>query len=144
MRISGFGSISDTFSNSVIDDNCDGKVGQGDGLFSTVTTVTDTTGKTVIFITIDSIGGYVQLLNSLRSTIVQQLNGAVAANDIILSASHSHSAVDMNYCSSAAKGTVVRAYYDYYVDTITKAAAIRPLFPLEKKERRLEQLRSWK
>lgn len=122
VRISGFGSIADTFSDSVIDDNCDNKIGQGDGLFSTVTTVSDTTGKTVIFITIDSIGGYTNLLNSLKDSIVKQLNGAVSADDIVLSASHAHSAVDMNFCSSAKKGTAVRAYYDYYVDTITKAA----------------------
>lgn len=122
VRISGFGSIADTFSDSVIDDNCDGKVGQGDGLFSTVTTVTDTTGKTVIFITIDSIGGYPQLLQPLKTAIVQQLKGAVTADNIILSASHAHSAVDMIYCSSAAKGTAVRAYFDYYVSTITNAA----------------------
>ena len=54
--LAGYSSSLNRLSNTMADDNSDGKVGLGDGLFTTCTVVTNQEGATILFVTLDAIG----------------------------------------------------------------------------------------
>lgn len=134
--MSGFGDIGSAITENLYDDNGDGHSGPGDGLAVTVTSVTDDWGNTVMYITIDSIGGYAQLTEAVRKTIPQALEekvgkSVITPDRIMVSANHSHSSVNLQTCSQNYKlnslvddtpTTAVGAYWCHYVDTVTQAA----------------------
>jgi hypothetical protein len=141
--MAGYGAYSTPSCASIIDDNGDGKIGLGDGLYSTVTTVTDDWGNTVIYVTIDSIGGYAGLTASLRSSIpaaLKQLTGkeVLSGDKIMVSANHSHNSVNIDTCrgdylkmvdnvyinqdENGNATTAWGAYFQYYLKTVTDAA----------------------
>ncbi len=131
-RLAGSGTATNNYAYNLLDDNADGKIGYGDGLQVTATSVTDSNGKTVVFLTIDSIGGYQVMLNNLKTSVVagiQEAGGTIDSNSIYLNGSHSHNAPDMENLSSTysqndryGTPTPVGAYWDYYRNRITAAA----------------------
>ena len=124
VKLSGYGTISERRADSVSDDNGDGLVLPGqDGLQLTCTSVTDDWGTTVMYITIDSIGGYENFTKAARNAIVAELGAdVISANNIMVSGSHSHEGPDLGNCAGSAEGTALRAYYDYYVARAVEAA----------------------
>lgn len=105
----------------LFDDNGDGVQGEGDGLYTTATAVTDPYGKTIIYVTIDSLQGYSYVTADARTAIVEQLgSNVIAPEQIMVSGSHTHSGGYFQGMRTAtgAKG----AYYQYIVSQITAAA----------------------
>ena len=105
----------------LFDDNGDGVQGEGDGLYTTATAVTDPYGKTIIYITIDSLQGYSYVTADARTAIVEKLGSdVIAPEEIMVSGSHTHSGGYFQGMRTAtgAKG----AYYQYIISQITAAA----------------------
>ena len=107
--------------SGLFDDNGDGVQGEGDGLHTTATAVTDPYGKTVIYITIDSLQGYSNVTTDARAAIVAQLGSDVITKDqIMVSGSHTHSG---GYFQGMRTATGARGeYYKYIISQITAAA----------------------
>jgi len=105
----------------LFDDNGDGVQGEGDGIYTTATAVTDPYGKTVIYITIDSLQGYSYLTNGARAAIVERLGSDVITEDqIMVCGSHSHSSAAFN--SLKGKAGAQGEYFEYVLNQITSAA----------------------
>ena len=114
LKLTGNGNDSERVCTGIMDDNDNGVVDDGDGLFTTATAVTDPYGKTVIYITIDALQGYGNVTNDVRAKIVAALgSGVITADQIMVNANHSHSAP--NFSSNS-------TYYNYVVTQITNAA----------------------
>ncbi len=131
-RLAGSGTATNNYAYNLLDDNGDGKVGYGDGLQVTATSVTDQNRKTIIFITIDSIGGYWIMLRNMETILVDAIRkagGNIDATSIYVNGSHSHSAPNMENLASVystndnkGKPTPVGAYWDYYRYRVRDAA----------------------
>lgn len=105
----------------LFDDNNDGVRGEGDGIYTTATAVTDPAGKTIIYITIDSLQGYSAITSDVRTAIVEQLGSNVIARDqIMVNGSHSHSSAP--FSSLRNKAGAKGVYYNYVISQITAAA----------------------
>ena len=121
--LAGYSNSTSRLASALADDNGDGLIGEGDGVAVTVTSVTDDWDKTVMYVTIDSIGAYKRFTTDIREAIVAAMPaGTISASEIMVSASHSHAAPDINECVNAEEGTALRAYYDYYVARVAEAA----------------------
>ena len=121
--LAGYGNSSSRLTDGIFDDNGDGIETVGDGLAVTATSVTDDWGKTVIYLTMDSIGAYSKFVKAVRAGIVAELTtDVVSESDIMVSASHCHEAPDLDLCAAAEDGTALKAYYDYYVEQAIAAA----------------------
>ena len=110
--------------NTVVDTNGDNLRGKGDGIYSTATSVTDSEGNTVIFVTIDAIGGYPNLLNELKKSVVagvKAAGGNIQPDQIYLNASHSHRGIDLSRLAQN-KAAPVQAYWTYYKQMVSDAA----------------------
>ncbi len=110
--------------STVIDTNGDNLRGKGDGIYATVTSVTDSDGNTVIFVTLDGIAGYPAMLNALKTSAVKGIaaaGGNLTADRIYVNGSHSHRGIDLSRLSSntTAPG---KAYWEYYKQMVTDAA----------------------
>lgn len=129
--LGGYGDVSTRLADKMTDDNGDGIVGLGDGLFGTATSVTDSLGNTVIYITMDFLNGNANLTKAVREKVVAELGvDNIAANQIMISGSHSHEAPDFyslynawntydkNGIQFSARGT----YWQYLIDQLTSAA----------------------
>ena len=122
VELTGNGNDWDRVCQGFMDDNGDGVVGEGDGLFTTATAVTDPYGKTVIYITIDSLQGYALLTRDSRSAIVEALGPDVISGDqIMVNGNHTHSGPYFAGLKSH-KDEAFKAYYQYTVQQITDAA----------------------
>lgn len=98
--LGGYGNAKTRLGERMIDDNGDGYITLGDGLFATVTTVTDAKENTVIFVTLDTLGVTETVSNAVRNKIVKALGSAtVDANQIIVSGSHNHAGPDWDSLS---------------------------------------------
>lgn len=133
-RLAGAGTSANNYACGLLDDNGDGKVGYGDGLQVTATTVTDENGKTAVFITIDSIGGYLVMRNPIEKELITRTNGAIQANSIYVNGSHSHNAPDMENLNTAYNNEPngpVGAYWTYYKSRVVDAvlAALNSAVP---------------
>ncbi len=105
-----------------MDDNDDGVVGEGDGLFTTATAVTDPYGKTMIYITIDSLQGYAGLTKAVRTNIVKELGAnKISGDQIMVNGNHTHSGPYFDGLKSSKKPGEAE-YYEYTVAQITAAA----------------------
>ena len=126
--LSGYANSHERPSGSIMDDNGDGFVGIGDGLHITCTTVTDTSGTTIVFFTVDAISGYEELLNSAAPRVMSELakfGGSVKKANIFVNGSHTHEGAD--YGTVKTNGTsnrdrLWRAYFDYIIDCMVNAA----------------------
>ena len=98
----------------LIDDNGDKKVDENDGLAVTCIAVTDYTGKTILLITIDLIGGV--MLDRVRKGICERVDAAIASGElsnvelaedqIYYAGTHTHNAPDTTvYTSKGKTGT---------------------------------------
>ena len=133
--LSGYGNITtDRNADKMTDDNGDGILGLGDGVFTTATAVSDDWGTTVIFVTIDNINGVPQLTEKVRTLVVKALGGVINTDQIMISANHSHEAPTLNTCYSSwntnmnpdnanrtGKVTALGVYWLYYVDRVVAA-----------------------
>lgn len=120
--LSGYGKT-DRFVTSLTDDNGDGYVGYGDGIFVTCTSVTDSKGNTVMYLSLDGTNTNAELVRVVRNAIVAQLGETViSADQIMVSSSHSHAGPAIPTCRKEAAGTAYRAYYDYVVAQMAAAA----------------------
>ena len=121
--LSGYGNSTERLATGMTDDNGDGVVDEKDGLFTTCTSVTDAYGKTVMYITIDTIGAYSNLVSDLRKAIIAELgSNVISIGDIMVSASHTHEGPDYGTCRSAQTGSAWRKYYNYALAQMTDAA----------------------
>ena len=78
--LSGYANSTERPSSGIIDDNGDGYTGLGDGLHITCTTVTDPTGVTLVYFTIDAISGYTNVLNDAAAGVTAVLGNTVRAD----------------------------------------------------------------
>ena len=95
----------------LVDDNGDGYITSEDGLKVTTIAVSDDTGKTVLLITVDLIGG--SMINQVRTAVAErleeaQLNGELtdvdlSADGIYYAGTHTHEAPDVTVYSSKGK-----------------------------------------
>lgn len=95
----------------LMDDNGDGKVTADDGLKATCMAVTDAKGKTVLFITVDLIGG--TMINKVNVAVKERVDAAVASGElsnvdlakeaIYYGGTHTHSAPDTTVYVAAGK-----------------------------------------
>lgn len=124
--LAGYNSSDTRYSTKIMDDNNDGKIGIGDGVFVTATSVTDSYGTTVIYISLDAVAAFDYIVSDTKSKIVDQvrkLGGTISADRIMISASHSHTAPDMDRIHAVkTSGSALEAYYNYYVDQVVAAA----------------------
>lgn len=130
LQLTGNGNDSERVCTGLMDDNDDGIVGDGDGLFTTATAVTDHYGKTVIYITIDSLQGNGIITNKARNAIVSTLGkNVITADQIMVNANHTHSAPVMsgdatyqNYVVTQITNAAVEAYNDRAEAVMTKGS----------------------
>lgn len=126
--LSGYANSTERPSGGIIDDNGDGYTGIGDGLHITCTTVTDSTGTTLIYFTLDAISGYSNVLNDAAAGVVAALGGAVRTDHVFLNGSHTHEGADFGTikktitASSSDRDRLWRAYYDYVIQRMVDAA----------------------
>ena len=135
----------DTNGDGTIDPDKDGtKKGNGydpdDGLFTTCTAITDSSGNTVLFITLDTLGAFSNLTNDARAQIIKSMNADpaawgnvnVMADAIIINGSHTHSSLRLSdtsvygcydgvYSESTANYEA-KQYYKRLIDQIVAAA----------------------
>jgi len=135
--LSGYGAITTRLAGKMTDDNGDGLIGLGDGIFVTATVVTDDWGNTVIYMTTDLINGFSYLTSAVRNAIVAAIGSdKIKPEQIILTGSHTHEGPtlsncysswynNMNSANSKATGdvTALGSYWLYFVDQM-KAAAV--------------------
>lgn len=121
-NLTGNGDDSDRPVLGLYDDNGDGEQGDGDGIFTTCTAVTDPQDKTVLFVTIDAIGAQSDLVKDAKKAIEEKLGKNVISQDqIMISASHTHSGphfADLRNKGDASQ----KAYYQHVIDQIAQAA----------------------
>lgn len=134
--LSGYGAITTRLADKMTDDNGDGLIGLGDGIFVTATVVTDDWGNTVIYMTTDLINGFSYLTSAVRNAIVAAIGAdKIKPEQIILTGSHTHEGPtlsncytswnsNMNTANSKATGdvTALGSYWLYFVDQMTAAA----------------------
>ena len=98
----------------LVDDNGDGVIDANDGLKATCVAITDETGKTVLLINIDLIGG--TMISKVNAAIVARVEAALASGelsgvslakeDIYYGGTHTHNAPDTTvYASGGKTGT---------------------------------------
>lgn len=122
VELSGNGNNWERPCDGFMDDNDDGVVGEGDGLFTTATAITDPYGKTVIYITIDSLQGYSVVTNDARNAIVNALGkNVISADQIMVNANHTHSGPTFSSMKTS-KNPAFNAYYEYTINQIVDAA----------------------
>lgn len=92
--LSGYGESYARLAKGWLDDNGDGVADDKDGLFTTCIAVTDENDKTMLFISYDAINAEDAHVKSVRTSIVEALDGAVGMDDIMINASHSHYSPD--------------------------------------------------
>ena len=95
----------------LMDDNGDGVVTSDDGLKATCMAVTDANGKTVMFITVDLIGG--TMISKVNKAVVERVTAAIEAGEITnvdlakeaiyYGGTHTHSAPDTTVYVAAGK-----------------------------------------
>ena len=132
--LTGNGNDSERACNGMMDDNGDGEIGEGDGLFTTCTAVTDANGTTVLYITLDTLQGDPTLVTDIRNATMNALGASVVnGNQIIISGSHTHSGPyllnaknqKVQYKEENADGvfeTKTKTYYQYICDQAAAAA----------------------
>ena len=134
--LSGYGAITTRLAGKMTDDNGDGLIGLGDGIFVTATVVTDDWGNSVIYMTTDLINGYSTLTSAVRKAIVAAIGSdKIKPEQIIVSGSHTHEGPtlsncysswynNMNSANSKATGdvTALGSYWLYFIDQMTAAA----------------------
>jgi len=130
--LSGYGSISTRLAGKMTDDNGDGIIGLGDGIYVTATAVTDDWGNTVIYMTADLNDAYSMLTSKVRSAIVSAIGAdKIKESQILITCSHSHEAPTMSSCfsswnknmnTSEPSVTALGAYWLYFIDQMTAAA----------------------
>lgn len=90
IALSGYGESYARPAKGWMDDNGDGVIDDQDGMKATCIAVTDDNDKTMLFIAYDMINAADTQVRNVRQAIVKALDGAVAMDDIMMSASHSH------------------------------------------------------
>ena len=93
--LTGNGDDADRPCDGIMDDNGDGVVDEKDGLFVTCVSVTDAAENTVMILSLDLLKGYNTIIDSVRKAIVERVaaeGGAITADQIVISGSHTHSA----------------------------------------------------
>lgn len=95
----------------LIDDNGDGRINEDDGLAVTCIAVTDSAGKTVLMITIDTIGG--NLIDEVRTEICTRVEAALLSSElenvdlskdgIYFAGTHTHNAPDVTVYNANGK-----------------------------------------
>lgn len=139
VQLTGNGNDIERACSGMMDDNGDGEVGEGDGIFTTCTAITDTNGTTVLFITMDTLQGDPDLIKEIRNSIMNTLGADVInGNQIFVSGSHTHSGPSLQnaknqYVSytytetdTSTQQTVTKQgskqYYKYIIEQIVAAA----------------------
>ena len=123
VRLTGNGNDTERECTGMMDDNDDGEVGDGDGLHTTCTVITDPYGNTIMYITIDSLQGYAVITNDVRKAIVNAIGfNNITAKQILVNGSHSHSSTYFPTHKTTNNSNFFKSYYQYVIDQITSAA----------------------
>lgn len=123
ISMGGHGDSLHRIANCLTDDNGDGYIGYGDGIFITCTSVTDNSGNTVMYFTVDTTGADATMTTEIREKVVAALGrNVISENQIMITANHSHAGPAFGNHRKAAAGTAWRAYYDYVVQQMIDAA----------------------
>ncbi len=116
VQLTGNGNDYDRNCTGQMDDNDDGVIGEGDGLYTTCTAVSDTFGNTVMYFTIDALQGYSSPTSDVRTAVVEALGKDVITKDrIMVNGSHTHSGVNFN--------TMKKTHPDYYAYIVSQMTA---------------------
>lgn len=118
VQLTGNGNDYDRNCTGQMDDNDDGVIGEGDGLHTTCTAVSDAFGNTVMYFTIDALQGYSSPTSDVRTAVVEALGSdVITADRIMVNGSHTHSGVNFNTMKSTHPD-----YYAYIISQMTAAA----------------------
>lgn len=120
--LTGNGNDSERVCTGMFDDNGDNSIGEGDGMFTTCTAVTDANGTTVLYVTLDTLQGETTAVADIRNRIMKDLkdaegNAVVNGNQIMISGSHTHSAPNLLKVKQDYKST----YYEYILSQVSAA-----------------------
>ena len=109
--------------SKMVDDNGDGYIGYGDGIFTTCTSVTDSKGKTVFYITVDGLKVYGEATDIRNAIIAAMREEGVSVDDgqIMISASHAHASPSYSACKRNSD-PAIKAYFYYAVEQMKNAA----------------------
>ena len=126
--MAGYSNPLNRLSGQMVDDNGDGMVGLGDGLFTTCTAVTDQRGTTVLYITLDALHTYEEFYEEVIPAVSAAVG--VPESNIMFSTSHNHEGPEYDYLKWYGKGSVNGvgnynswgAYFDYAKAQIVAAA----------------------
>lgn len=120
LPMGGYGNQEDRHATCLTDDNGDGYISYGDGVYFTCTSVTDSYGKTVMYMTVDVTGIGDSTVDKIRDGIVKRLSQQVISkNQIIINANHSHSGMSF---TTGTEGSAYEAYYYYMIERAVDAA----------------------
>jgi len=119
VELTGNGNNWERACTGFMDDNDDGVVGEGDGIFTTATAVTDPYGETMFYITIDSLQGYSNVTADVRNALAEQLG--VKKNHVMVNGNHTHSGPYFGGLKTSSNEQF-KAYYQYVVQQIIDAA----------------------
>ena len=109
LPMGGYGNGSERHITCLTDDNGDGYITYGDGVYFTCTSVTDGYGKTVMYMTVDTTSISESVVEEVRKAIIAKLGrDVIKENEIMINANHSHSSM------SFTKGTAGSAYEAFY------------------------------
>lgn len=120
LPMGGYGNQEERHVTCLTDDNGDGFITYGDGVYFTCTSVTDSYGKTVMYMTVDvtSIGD--GTVSAVRKAIIEKLGSDVISEDeIMINANHSHSSMSF---TAGTEGSAYEAYYNYMINQAAEAA----------------------
>ena len=107
--------------NRLFDDNGDGVVDEHDGVFVTATAITDSKKNTVLFITLDFLRGYSEVVNPAKISIVSALGSNVISEDrIYFCANHTHSGPPIDTLEEGNDDQ--KAYFNWIIQQIKEAA----------------------
>lgn len=119
VELHGNGNNWERICTGFMDDNDDGVVGEGDGVFTTATAVTDPYGETMIYITIDSLQGYSNITADVRNALLTQLG--IRKDHVMVNGNHTHSGANYSGFKNSSNPQF-KAYYEYIVQQIVDAS----------------------
>ena len=120
LPMGGYGNSDERHVTCLTDDNGDGFITYGDGVYFTCTSVTDSYGKTVMYMTVDTTSIGSGTVDLIRKGIVQRLSRQVISkNEIVINANHSHSSMSF---TKGTEGSAYEAYYYYMIERAVDAA----------------------
>ena len=107
---------------NMIDDNGDGYIGYGDGIFVTCTSVTDSKGNTVLYLSVDGLNVNGTHADKARTQIYTALSQyGITKDRIMITNTHAHASPSYGSMRTATD-PALSAYYTYTIEQMKNAA----------------------